>query len=73
MVVSNVSALPEVTADAGLLVDPNVPEEIAVAIYRLLSDDALWAAMAEKGLKRSACFSWEKAARETLALYHSVC
>lgn len=73
VVVSNVSALPEVTADAGLLVDPNVPEEIAVAIYRLLSDDALWASMAEKGLKRSACFSWEKAARETLALYHSVC
>jgi glycosyltransferase involved in cell wall biosynthesis len=72
VVVSNVSALPEVTADAGLLVDPNVPEEIAVAIYRLLSDDALWASMADKGLKRSACFSWEKAARETLALYHSV-
>jgi glycosyltransferase involved in cell wall biosynthesis len=73
VVVSNVSSLPEVTGDAGLLVDPNVPEEIALAIYRLLSDDALWASMAEKGLKRSACFSWDKAARETLALYHTVC
>ncbi len=72
VIVSNVSALPEVVGDAGLLIDPNVPEEITVAMWRLFSDEALWASLAEKGLKRAACFSWERAARETLALYHAV-
>ena len=72
VIVSNVSALPEVVGDAGLLIDPHVPEEITVAINRLLSDDALWSSLSEKGIKRAACFSWEKAARETLALYHSI-
>ncbi|MHB9032516.1 MAG: glycosyltransferase family 4 protein [Anaerolineae bacterium] len=72
VIVSNVSALPEVVSDAGLLIDPNTPEEITVAMWRLLTDDALWTSLTEKGLKRAACFSWDKAARETLALYHSV-
>ncbi|NLV75116.1 MAG: glycosyltransferase family 4 protein [Chloroflexi bacterium] len=72
VIVSNVSALPEVVSDAGLLIDPNVPEEITVAMWRLLKDEALWNNLVEKGLKRAACFSWDKAARETLALYHSV-
>lgn len=72
VIVSNVSALPEVVGDAGLLVDPHNPEEITVAIWRLLSDEALWASLTEKGFRRAACFSWDKAARQTLELYHSV-
>jgi glycosyltransferase involved in cell wall biosynthesis len=34
-VVSNVSSLPEVVGDAGLLVDPRNPEEMAIAMHRL--------------------------------------
>jgi glycosyltransferase involved in cell wall biosynthesis len=43
-----------------------------VAIWRLLTDKDLRADMKEKGLKRAAHFSWEKAARETLAIYLKV-
>jgi len=43
-----------------------------VAIWRALSDDELRASLREKGLKRAAFFSWDKAARETLAVYHSL-
>lgn len=68
-IVSNVSSLPEVVQDAALLVDPANPEEIAVAMHRLLDDDALHAEMREKGLARARCFSWERAAASTLEVY----
>ncbi len=72
VVVSNVSSLPEVVGDAGLLVDPEDVSELAVAIWRVLTDQALRADLIAKGLKRARCFSWEKTARQTLELYQRV-
>jgi glycosyltransferase involved in cell wall biosynthesis len=69
VVVSNVSSLPEVVGDAALLVDPDDVSGLTVALWRLLTDEDLRVNMREKGLKRAAFFSWEKAARETLAVY----
>jgi len=69
VVVSNTSALPEVVGDAALLVDPREVDEITVASWRLLSDQALRQQMIEKGLKRARLFSWRKAASETLSIY----
>lgn len=71
-IVSNVSSLPEVVQDAALLVDPNNPEEIAVAMHRLLADDALHAELRAKGLQRAQCFSWRRAALATLDVYRRV-
>jgi glycosyltransferase involved in cell wall biosynthesis len=70
IVVSNTSSLPEVVGDAGQLVDPNDVEAWSVVLWRVLSDENLRAEMCEKGLRRVASFSWERAARETLAVYH---
>lgn len=72
VVVSNVSSLPEVVGDAGLLVDPNDVDAWAVALHRVLTDNELHAQMSDKGLKRAANFSWERAARETLNVYRKV-
>jgi glycosyltransferase involved in cell wall biosynthesis len=72
VIVANVSSLPEVVGDAGLLFDPLDADALTVAIWRLLSDPTLRRELIEKGLKRSACFSWERAARETLDLYRRV-
>ena len=71
-IVSNVSSLPEVVGDAALLVDPKEAEEIAVAIYRLLTDDRLHQELAEKGLQRAKIFSWNRAAEKTLDVYRRV-
>jgi glycosyltransferase involved in cell wall biosynthesis len=68
-IVANVSSLPEVVADAALLVAPENVEGWTVAMWRLLTDDSLHAELSEKGLKRAKIFSWEKAARMTLDLY----
>lgn len=71
-IVSNISSLPEVVGDAALLVDPRDPEEMAVAMQRLLRDDDLHAELREKGLQRARVFSWERAARRTLDVYRKV-
>ncbi len=66
---SDVSALPEVVSDAGLLVDPDDVEGWAAALTRLHQDDTLRRHLIKKGLRRAAGFSWKKAAGQTLDLY----
>jgi glycosyltransferase involved in cell wall biosynthesis len=70
VVASNVSALPEVVGDAALQVSPLDVEELADAVERLLRDDRLRSDLRERGLERAAQFSWEKAARQTVEVYH---
>jgi len=72
VIATNVSSLPEVVGDAGLLVSPEDEAELTVAMWRVLTDEALRAEMREKGLKRAKLFSWERAAQETLAVYRRV-
>jgi glycosyltransferase involved in cell wall biosynthesis len=69
-VVSNVSALPEAVGDAGLLVRPGDAAELADALQRLLGDAALRAELGARGRAHAARFSWERAAAETVAVYH---
>jgi glycosyltransferase involved in cell wall biosynthesis len=69
VVSSNVSSIPEVVGDAAALVDPNSDEALAVALHRVLTDDALSTSLRAKGLARAKTFSWERAAEETLAVY----
>ncbi|HZT77886.1 MAG TPA: glycosyltransferase family 1 protein [Vicinamibacterales bacterium] len=66
VVAANRGALPEVLGDAGLLVDPERPAEIADAIQRMLSDAALADGCRERGLARARAFNWD----ETAALVH---
>jgi glycosyltransferase involved in cell wall biosynthesis len=68
VIASNVSSLPEVVGDAGLLVAPNV-SPLAEAMQRLLDDPALRDDLRDRGLKRAALFSWEATARRTIAVY----
>ena len=72
VVVSNVSALPEIVGDAGLLVDPEDVAGLTVAMWRVLADESLRQDMIAKGLKRAALFSWERAAQETMVVYRQL-
>ena len=69
VLVSNVSALPEVVGKAGLQVDPNDIEQIADCWERILQDKKLWQNLSELGLKQAENFSWNKMARDTVAVY----
>lgn len=72
VVCSNTSALPEVVGDAALLVNPQSTSEIVAAVERVLTDPARRADMIGRGLQQAARFSWERAARETRAVYERV-
>jgi len=58
VVASNRGSLPEVIGDAGSLVDPDQPADLARAIARILDDEGFAAACAEKGLARARAFRW---------------
>jgi len=62
-------SLPEVVGDAGPLVDPDNPGEIADAIARLLADEDYAAGCAARGLARARTFSWERTALTVLDVY----
>jgi glycosyltransferase involved in cell wall biosynthesis len=66
---SNRGALPEVTAGAALLFEPNDPASIARTLLQNESDPELRARMREQGLIHSAAFTWERSAEQTLEAY----
>jgi glycosyltransferase involved in cell wall biosynthesis len=70
VVASNRGALPEITAGAALLAAPE-PAPFAEALGTVLGDPALRERLRGAGLARAAAFSWERTARETLAVYRA--
>jgi len=71
-VVSNTGALPEVVGEAGLLVNPLQPDEMADALERLYTDHALHAELSAKSLLRAQAFTWSRCAATTLDVLNRV-
>lgn len=72
VVTSDRSSMPEVTGDAGLLVDPESERSIADALARLAGDAALASDLRARGLRRAAELSWDAHARATARVYEDV-
>lgn len=72
VVCANVSSLPEVVGEAALTVDPDSPEEIALAIGEIMRDPELAADLSRAGRERAALFSWDKAAAAYLQLFREL-
>lgn len=71
VVASNVSSIPEVVGDAGILIDPDDTEKVAGAIHRL-SEPLLRQRFIDAGYSRSLLFSWDKSADEHQRVYQNV-
>ena len=69
VVASSRGSLPEVLGDAGPLVNPDEPDEIAGAIARILDDDAFASACAATGVLRARRFNWDRTARLVYDVY----
>jgi glycosyltransferase involved in cell wall biosynthesis len=69
VVAADRGALPEVLGDAGLLVDPDAPDQLAAAIARMMDDAAYAAACAAKGPMRARHFQWDLTARHVYEAY----
>lgn len=68
VITSNRGALPEVAGKAALLVDPDDVSGLTGAIELVLNHRELREGLIEAGYRRAARFSWEKAAKKTLAV-----
>lgn len=69
---SNRSSLREICGDAAYLVEPESEEAIAAGLCELLGDGNLRRSLRQRGLERVSQFSWQRAARETAAVYRRV-
>jgi glycosyltransferase involved in cell wall biosynthesis len=69
---STATGLPEVTGEAALLFDPDRPEDIADAIWRLWSDAGLRERLIERGRRRAEELSIERGARIFRAHYRRI-
>jgi glycosyltransferase involved in cell wall biosynthesis len=66
VITSNISSMPEVAGDAGILVDPNDSESIQSGLEKMLKDRVRWI---NRGRKHVQKFSWVETAQLTLKVY----
>jgi alpha-1,3-rhamnosyl/mannosyltransferase len=69
-VISDRGSLPEVAGGHALISDPDDPASIAAQIERLLDDEPLRHRLIAGGMLHAASFSWERAALDTIAVFH---
>jgi alpha-1,3-rhamnosyl/mannosyltransferase len=72
VICSNTSSLPEIVGDAAICLHPQDRGAWVAALTELLENQQLRAELKAKGLARAARFSWQEAARQTMAVYRSV-
>lgn len=64
--------MPQVLGDAACFTSDDSPEALAHGIVRVLKDAALAETLRACGIERARLYTWENAARKTLAVYESV-
>ncbi len=72
VVCSSTSSLPEVAGDAALLVPSTDVRALREAMERVLVDEHLRAGLRAKGLEKAKQFTWDRTARQVLAVYEQV-
>lgn len=72
VIASFAASLSEVVGNAGLLVDPYRPSEMADAIASVLESPTLRAELSSRGRTRSARFSWRACAEKTSEVFRHI-
>jgi glycosyltransferase involved in cell wall biosynthesis len=69
---SRIDPLVEVAGDAASFFDPRSEQEMAQAIWGLLTEPEATERQVQRGKSRAAGFTWDESARRTLALFEEV-
>ncbi len=69
IIASNIGGIPEYLGDGGLLIPPNDPQALALAMVKLLDDPFLREKLSEAARKRAENFTWNKVAQITTGIY----
>lgn len=72
IIAGNLTSLPEVVGDAGILVNPFDTAEIATQMQRLFVDEQLQKDLSEKGLQRAPLFNWDFTAKAVWSVIEEV-
>jgi glycosyltransferase involved in cell wall biosynthesis len=72
VVASNIAVLRETLGDAAILLPPDDPSLLAIAIHKVLTNAFLRRTLVERGLQRVRKFDWVEAARKILDVYQAV-
>ncbi|MEE9188508.1 MAG: glycosyltransferase family 1 protein [Anaerolineales bacterium] len=72
VITTDVSSLPEIVGEAGILVPVNNVEALYGAMIAVLGDEDLRRKMINKGIQRAAKFTWEQTAKLTFQVYQQV-
>lgn len=72
VITSNVSCMPEVVGDAGILIDPENFESIAQSLLAIENDDSLRNELIDKGFIRGKLFSLSAFTEQTMNIYKKV-
>ncbi|BAY87278.1 group 1 glycosyl transferase [Calothrix parasitica NIES-267] len=72
VITSNVSAMPEVVGDAGILVEPNDYQSMANAVIHLQKDSTFRQILIEKALTRVKQFTWESTSEKIAQIYEEL-
>jgi mannosyltransferase len=71
VIASNISSMPEVVGDAGILVDPENIGAISCALEKLL-DYEIRNNYIDKGFTRAKLFNWDEAAKKHIEIYNKL-
>jgi glycosyltransferase involved in cell wall biosynthesis len=69
VVVADRGALPEVTGDAGEIVPPDDPDQLAAAIEKIIDDQAFAAQASARGIARAKEYRWDRTAVRVYETY----
>lgn len=72
VLVSNNSSLSEIAGNAGIFIDPTSVESIYLGLVKMLTNSKVRSILSQKAIKQSKIFSWQKTAKETLAIYNKL-
>jgi len=69
VITSDVTSMPEIAGDAAILVDPCNAAAIADAMRECYLNDNVKSELRSRGFRRREHFTWERTARQTLAVF----
>jgi glycosyltransferase involved in cell wall biosynthesis len=72
VVASNVTSIPEVVGNAGILFDPYNVEDMAGSMDIVLKDSGLRGSLSKKSIERAKAFSWRNTAERTIGVYNGL-
>ena len=72
VIASNRSSIPEVVGAAGILFDPQKPDDLSDILCDIVDNENRREPLIKKGLERSKLFSWKLTAEKTVNVYNAM-